>query len=553
VEVALTSDNVNRAVFIPILVLLSVFPVSGQDNIILVTVETVNLDTSAPSCSGQFIAHDLDHITTVPGGDEVRMFEANGGGVGINDLDNDGDLDIVLANHADLNTILWNEGDLNFRTQQLRPGDSRAVTVVDVDGDGLLDVVFSRTRSAPTYLHNNGSGNFAQIFLSGVGKPLYAINWADLDTDGDLDLVGATYDASLLIEYGNSFLTSGDGGVYFYEHDGGTFRLTSLATTSQALALVLVDINHDGHLDIWVGNDFDLPDQMWYWTETGWEAVQPLATMSHSTMSLDFGDVNNDGQSEVFSTDMQPLRDDSETIAAWNPILQGWIDSPLPTGDPQVNANVLQSITDFADTAQVAGVEATGWSWSGKFGDLDQDGFLDLYVVNGFMESTTFAHLPNHELVEPNQVFRNVGDGQFVTMPEWGLGSMRSGRGMSMGDMDGDGDLDIVVNNLRGAAELFENQLCEGSSLQVDLRWPDSGNTVAIGASLVLHTNLGTYYRDVKTASGYISGDPARIHFGFPDDAQLEQLEIRWPDGETSLVDNLVADTLLRVERAGWE
>jgi hypothetical protein len=136
-----------------------------------------------------------------------------------------------------------------------------------------------------------------------------------------------------------------------------------------------------------------------------------------------------------------------------------------------------------------------------------------------------------------------------VPMPDWGLGSTRSGRGMSMADMDNDGDLDIVVNNLREVAELFENQLCEGSSLQVDLFWPESGNVRAIGATLVLHTSDSIYYRDVKAASGYISGDPARIHFGFPNGTQLQRLDIQWPDGVISTVDTLSDNTLLVVTR----
>jgi hypothetical protein len=430
-------------------------------------------------------------------------------------------------------------------------GDTRAVTIVDMDADGWLDMVFSRTKHAPTYWHNEKGGQFVQEFLPGVGKPLYAINWADLDADGDLDLVGATYDAGLLVDLGRDFLFGTDGGVFIYENANGQFRLNPLATRAQALALLLVDLNEDNHLDIWVGNDFDLPDQLWYWTEDGWEGVEPFQTMSRSTMSLDSGDIDNDGQIELFSTDMHPYDNSRQTAAAWLPIIQDWMNSPRLTGDPQVNANVLQSVSDFADEAKAAGVEATGWSWSGKFGDLDQDGFLDLYVVNGFMEATTFAHLPNHELVEENQALRNEGNGQFVRAPEWGLGSIRSGRGMSMADLDNDGDLDIVVNNLRGAAQLFENQLCQGSSLQVDLFWPGSGNTRAIGASLTLYTDDAVYYRDVKAASGYISGDPARIHFGFPDAAQLKRLEVRWPDGVVSTVDILIGNTLVQVTRVG--
>ncbi len=511
-------------------------------------IETIPFTKNAV-CTGKFVAHDLDHTTTVAGGDRVRMFEANGGGAAINDLDNDGDLDIVLTNQAGMNTILWNDGNLNFRTEPMAHGDSRAVTIVDIDGDGRLDIVFTRTKTAPTYWHNEGSGHFLREFLPGVGKPVYAINWADLDGDGDLDLVGATYDASLLTDYGQDFLLSGNGGVYYYENRSGQFHMYSLSTNAQALALALLDLNQDGHLDIWVGDDFAVPDQIWFWSQKGWLPATPLKVMSHSTMSLDFGDINNDGKNEVFSTDMKPYNGDVQGQAVLPAITRSVNEGRNLRLDPQVNENVLQTIGAFKNVAGADNISATGWSWSGKFGDFDQDGNLDLYVVNGFSEMSTFPHLLGHELVEANQAFRNAGDGYFISKPDWGLGSTRGGRGMSIADLDGDGDLDIVVDNLNSPAQLFENQLCEGSSLEVDLFLPDTMNTHAIGATLVLHTDQGNYYRDVKASSGYISGDAARIHFGVPKTAHLQQLEIRWPDKQVTNVEAPAINTIMEVTR----
>jgi len=353
----------------------------------------------------------------------------------------------------------------------------------------------------------------------------------------------------LLTEFGQEFLMSGNAGVFYYENNNGKFRIHSLATNAQALALALLDLNGDGHLDIWVGDDFAVPDQLWLWTPNGWKPAPPLATTSHSTMSLDFGDINNDGVNEVFSTDMKPYKGDVQGEEVMPAIIASINEGRNTKTDPQVNANVLQSVGIFKNFAESAGVDATGWSWSGKFGDLNQDGLLDLYVVNGFSEQTTFPSLPNHELVEANQAFANVGEGHFVPMPEWKLDSTRGGRGMSIADLDGDGDLDIVVNNLNSPAQLYENQLCEGKSLEVDLLWPQSLNTRAIGAKLVLHTTMGTYYRDVKVASGYISGDTTRIHFGFSDQANLQSLEVIWPDAEVSVIDAPLANHLLKVTR----
>ncbi|MCA9988393.1 MAG: CRTAC1 family protein [Anaerolineales bacterium] len=515
-----------------------------------VAAEVAPVALTAERCNGNFIAHTLAHTTDVPGGNDVRMFEANGGGVAINDLDGDGDLDIVLANHAGPNSILWNDGDLQFRREPLGEGDARAANIIDLDDDGRLDIIFTRTSSAPNFWHNMGDGIFMRELLPGVDKPLYAINWADLDRDGDLDFVAATYDAALLANFGHEFLSSNQAGVYVYTNDEGTFRAQRLAEQAQALALALVDLNGDGRLDIQVGNDFAVPDFVWYWSDEGWLAQEPYDTTTHSTMSLDFADIDNNGQRELFASDMHPYQEDSETMAAWDPVMSSMMDDPHPPDDPQTMANVLQMAdgAGWHDAAAALGVNATGWSWSSKFGDLDQDGFVDLYVVNGFMEQTTFAHLPDHELVEENQALRNEGGTGFAPMPRWNLGATASGRGMSMADLDGDGDLDIVVNNLRAPAQLFENQLCGGHSLQVDLFWPGSGNERAIGAALVLHSEEGSYYRDLKAASGYLSGDPARVHFGLPAGTNLT-LEIIWPDGLHSTITDLPIDSLVTVTR----
>jgi hypothetical protein len=271
-------------------------------------------------------------------------------------------------------------------------------------------------------------------------------------------------------------------------------------------------------------------------------------------MSLDQGDVDNDGRPEIFAADMKPYSeaDMIDMMPVMDDMMEGMTRQSV-TADRQAMENMLQfpiAPGAYLNLAPDWSVDGTGWAWSSKFGDLDQDGLLDLYSVNGMIEETLFAHLPNHELVEKNQAFRNEGGLRYRLMPGWRLDSQYSGRGMVMADLDADGDLDIAVNNLRAPAQLFENHLCSGGqSLQVDLRWDGSANTHALGARVTLVADSGRYLRDVRAGSGYLSGDPSRLHFGIPTGSALTQLEIHWPDGATSTIPAPPPNTLLTVIR----
>ena len=499
-------------------------------------------------CVGAFVAHELDHTTT-PTRRPIGFYDSNGAGLAVNDLDADGLLDIVLANLAGDNAILWNRGGLRFERQALPSvTPSRGAAIIDIDADGRLDIVFTQQAAAPLHWRNQGGGLFERQALTGVSYIAYAMNWLDADRDGDLDLLTGSYDVENEKLLGQ---TAPKAGVIYYENLGDRFRATRIADRSNTLA-IYTGFNQAGEQEIIIGNDFAVEDKYFSFRGGAWRETEPPKVMPHSTMSYDAADLDNDGAPEIFAVDMKPYADDEAMMAQWRPVMDMMMAMPHVEGDPQIMENVLYALDDDgapANIARASNLDGTGWSWSAKFGDLDNDGFQDLYVVNGMISLELFSHLPGNELVEENQAYRNLSGAGFEPMPSWALNDKASGRGMTMADFDHDGDLDIVVNNLLSSAMLFENQLCGGDSIAVDLRQPGVGNGQGVGSRLTLVTDAGEYHRDLRAASGYLSGDSSRVHFGFPSGAELRQLSIIWNDGDYSELVDLSANTLVTVTR----
>ena len=538
-------------IFLIVFTLTSCTKINTYNNHI-VKIDSYDLAQKKSTCTNNFIPHKIPHRTS---SDKKKLiyYVSNGAGVSLADLNNDNLIDIVLAGLDQKPSVLLNMGNFKFDKYELDSYGTRGVYSVDIDGDGILEIVFTHAGNHPSLWKRNTHSSDIQFervpnkkFI-GRFNP-YSLAWANLDEDNDLDMVGASYNAELIAR---GLGTPVGGGVFLYKNKNGFFKAYHLASHSQALGLLIFDLDGDGLKDIFVGNDFGTPDMVLSKKFGYWSEINIFKTTTANTMGFAIGDVDNDGIYEIIATDMKPFKE--------NPI---WIPPLTGTGSMQSDdgiqflSNTLYFKVDdnnynYIDLGKERGVDATGWSWSVQFGDLDNDGYLDLYIVNGMHNEDLFDHLPGNELIEKNQVFKNNGTGHFISKDEWDLDSSKSGRGMSIADLDNDGDLDIVINNYDDYSYIYENNICKGDSIEISLHWNGSKNSKAIGSELQLVTKNQKYYRLMEVNSGYISSIPARVHFGVGDIDKEDILYLRiiWPDGKVSKIDSLSKNKYFKIYR----
>ncbi|MEO1061882.1 MAG: CRTAC1 family protein [Actinomycetota bacterium] len=498
------------------------------------------------ACSGGFVAHDLDHVTA-PRGEVEAMVDGTGAGVLADDLDGDGDIDLVLPDLVGATNVWWNDGAGELTPELVAEGRFRQAVAADVDADGTRDLVLTTGIGPPqVYLRAADGTGWTRTELRDLRLVTFSIAPGDLEGDGDLDLAVGSYNAELTAARDPRAISGIDVGSAVYRSTGGlSFDEELLSPSAQALVTLLVDLDGDGADDVVAGNDLGTPDRIWLGGPRGLTFTELFDTTTLSTMSIDVADIDNDGDRDVIATDMAPM--EGAPLDAWADVFADI--EAARVDDIQQPENALQLAGDdgYTQVARARGIDATGWSWSGVTGDLDEDGRLDLYVVNGMQGTAIFDTLPDGELVEANQVFRNAGDG-FEPRPDWGLGDDAGGRGMAQADLDGDGDLDVVINNLGSPSRWYENQLCGGTAVVVEPLWPAAQNLDALGATVVVDDGDVVRERIITGARGYLSTSQTRAHVGLGDGGPVD-VTVRWPDGATTQLDDVDPGELLVVER----
>jgi hypothetical protein len=503
---------------------------------------------------------------------------AIGTGVTIGDYDGDGRPDLFVVSKTESCRLFRNLGNFRFEDVTAKAGvedvgDAARVwkdgaTFVDVNNDGRLDLYVCRF-DAPNLLYiNQGDGTFKEeAHARGLDvKDASAMAaFCDYDRDGWLDVFIQT---NIL---DSSAHPDGQRDYLFHNNGDGTFtnvtdRAGVAPRPTHGNSATWWDFDDDGWPDLYVANDFDGPDALYRNNGDGTFTdviAQTVPHVPYSSMGSDLGDVDNDGRIDFAVADMAATSHvaDQRTMAE----TRARLTDPVPDSRAIVqfprNAVFLNTGAGRClEAAQLAGLDATDWTWSLRWEDLDDDGRLDLYATNGM-----FREIHNVDLLarrmsaenpaisvrlvksspvfaQTNLAFRNRGNLQFENAAAaWGLDQKTVSFGAAFGDLDGDGDLDLLYSNYQAGATLLRNDSDTGHRVIVALRGTRS-NRFGIGAKVRLETAAGVQVRELTLARGYMSSSEPIVHFGLGDEAAIRRLTVSWPGGATQVFENLPAD-----------
>ena len=525
-----------------------------------------------------------------------------GSGVAIGDINNDGLPDVFFAGTQVIDKLYLNKGDFQFEdiTRKSRisknPGWSWGVTMADVNADGYLDIYVSRNgnsldlekRRNQLYINNQDltfTESAISYGLADVGFSTQAV-FFDMDNDGDLDMYQVNQPADrkvfIIKKIQNKDYTFFRDRIY--RNDNGKFKdISDEAGISKRFAYGLSvnasDFNNDGFTDLYVANDYLEPDFMYYNNGDGTFTNVISKKLKHITqlsMGSDTGDLNNDGYIDLITTDMAP-EDHYRSKTNMASMSVENFNAMLKLGSiGQYSSNALHinsGVGGFSDVANIAGISSTDWSWASLLVDLDNDGFKDIMVTNGIkkdvdnndysnilnkLDTTTTAEklfqmskdAPSQAVA--NYAFRNKGNLQFEKVTKkWGFDTPSFSSGMAYGDLDNDGDLDVVINNMEQPAFVYENK-ATGNFLKIKLIGSQK-NKFGFGAKAIIHYNNKLQVAENTVTRGFISSVEPGLFFGLGNETIVDKVEVIWPDGKVNYFENVKAnETLLaKYSKAG--
>jgi len=512
-------------------------------------------------------------------GERYAEFEAGsiGTGVAIGDYDGDGRPDIFVVSKTESCRLFRNLGGWRFEdvTERAGVGDKgeaagiwkQGATFVDVDNDGLLDLYVCRF-GAPNLLYmNQGDGTFREDAAArglAVNDGCIMAAFCDYDRDGFLDLFIQTNRPE------SEGHPNPQRNYLFHNNGDGTFRdvtdRAGISGKAQGHSAIWWDYDGDGWPDLYVANDFTPPDKLYHNNRDGTftdtiDSVVPH--MPFSSMGSDLGDVNNDGLIDFLVADMAATthQKDQRTLANARRLILDRADDSAEAPEYMRNALYINTGTGRClEAANLAGLAATDWTWSVRLEDLDNDGRLDLFVTNGMYRDLNNADLlarmmmaespearvsvlrASPELAEQHLAFRNLGDLRFEdASAAWGLNQRGISFGAALGDLDGDGNLDIVYSNYRGGVTLLRNDADSGHRITVALRGTRS-NRYGVGSTVRIESDSGIQVRTLVLSRGVYSSSEPIVHFGLGGDTRIRRLTVSWPSGQAQSFEDLAVD-----------
>lgn len=546
----------------------------------------------------------------------VLMYEYfyNGGGVAAGDVNGDGLADLYFSANMTDNTLYLNKGNMQFEevTQtagvQGRPGPWKTgVTMADVNGDGKVDLFLCYSGKI------NGQKRIPQLFINegndskgiphfrdeaaqyGLADSMYCNQayFFDYDKDGDLDVLFINHNptrfSNLTDATIHEYISRRDNerGTRLFRNDHNHFTDVTQSSgivnsiLSYNLAAGIADVNNDGWPDIYISNDYLVPDYLYINNGNGTFTDKLNGAIAHTSqfsMGNNIADINNDCLPDIFTLDMLP-EDNHRQKMLFAPDNYAVFNMTVRAGfHNQYMRNMLQLNNGngtFSEIGQLAGVSNTDWSWSPLFADYDNDGWKDLFVTNGYLRDYTnmdflmymgnrlqspdggihreqlldiVQHMPSSDV--KNYLFKNDGNLLFSNMNDtWGIDSFSNSNGAAYADLDNDGDLDLIVNNINKPAFIYRNESNTKTNHFLEITYKgNDGNTQGLGAKAYLFTRGKEQYAEQMTARGFQSSVSPVMHFGLGKDSMVDSLKIVWPSGKMQVVKDVKANLFITVK-----